>query len=105
VKLKAADAIEAQDRHILTLQHEMMEEAKSHLVEVKRLNKQIEKLQANVRGMWLPDYDFAEYNFDGLKPQKYQDGWKCSLCGQYMPSITSYCPNCGADMRKPPKEE
>ena len=45
----AADAIEAQDRHILTLQHEMMEEAESHIAEVNRLNKQIEELQADVR--------------------------------------------------------
>lgn len=44
VKLKAADAIEAQDRHILTLQYEMMAEAESHIAEVNRLNKQIEEL-------------------------------------------------------------
>lgn len=41
---EAADAIEAQDRHILTLQHEMMAEAESHIAEVNRLNKQIEEL-------------------------------------------------------------
>ena len=44
----AADAIEAQDRHILTLQHEMMAEAESHIAEVNRLNKQVEELQKNV---------------------------------------------------------
>ena len=42
--IEAADAIEAQDRHILTLQHEMMAEAESHITEVNRLNKQIEEL-------------------------------------------------------------
>ena len=43
--IEAADAIEAQDRHILTLQHEMMAEAESHIAEVNRLNKQIEELE------------------------------------------------------------
>ena len=57
-----------------------------------------------VRGWWIPDYDYAEYDFDGstplLEPRKYQDGWQCSLCGQYMPSEANFCPNCGADMRE-----
>jgi len=51
--IEAADAIEAQDRHILTLQHEMMAEAESHIAEVNRLNKQIEELQADVRPVVL----------------------------------------------------
>ena len=55
------------------------------------------------KGKWLPDYDYAEYDFDGstplLEPRKYQDGWQCSLCGQYAPSEQNFCPNCGADMR------
>ena len=38
----AADAIEAQDRHILTIQHEMMAEAESHIAEANRLNRWIE---------------------------------------------------------------
>ena len=42
----AADAIEAQDRHILTLQHEMMAEAESHIAEVNRLNKQVEEISS-----------------------------------------------------------
>lgn len=62
-----------------------------------------------VRGKWVPDYDYAEYDFDGstplLEPRKYQDGWQCSLCGQYLPSKANFCPNCGADMREPPKFE
>ena len=52
----AADAIEAQDRHILTLQHEMMAEAESHIAEVNRLNKQIEvlsKMEKTTR--WIPE--------------------------------------------------
>ena len=62
-----------------------------------------------VRGKWLPDYDYAEYDFDGItllsEPRKFQDGWQCSLCGGYMSSETNFCPNCGADMRpEPPKE-
>ena len=56
-----------------------------------------------MRGEWIPDFDYAEYDFDGItplpEPQKFQDGWQCSLCGQYMPSEANYCPNCGADMR------
>lgn len=56
----AADAIEAQDRHILTLQHEMMAEAESHIAEVNRLNKQIDELANNSPkvgngfGEWIP---------------------------------------------------
>ena len=57
-----------------------------------------------VRGKWEPDYDYAEYDFDGstplIEPRKFQDGWKCSSCGGYTPSETSFCPNCGADMRE-----
>ena len=57
-----------------------------------------------VRGKWIPDYEYAEYDFDGCtllpEPRKFQDGWQCSLCGGYMPSETNYCPNCGADMRE-----
>ena len=40
--LEAANVIEAQDRHILTLQIEMMAEAESHIAEANRLNKWIE---------------------------------------------------------------
>ena len=58
--IEAADAIEAQDRHILTLQHEMMAEAESHIAEVNRLNKQIDELANNSPkvgngfGEWIP---------------------------------------------------
>ncbi len=48
VCLDAANAIEAQDRHILTLQHEMLAEAESHTALVERLNKQIEELSKRV---------------------------------------------------------
>ena len=99
MKLKAADVIEAQDRHILTLQHEMMAEAESHIVEVNRLNKQIEELQADVRpvvrGKWRPYSPLT-------------DTYECDKCGyQVIDEIfqTNFCPNCGADMREPPKEE
>ena len=55
-------------------------------------------------GRWTPDYDYTEYDYDGStplsEPQKFQDGWQCSLCGQYAPSETNYCPNCGAKMDK-----
>ena len=56
-----------------------------------------------VRGKWIPDYDYTEYDFDGStplpEPRKFQDGWQCSLCGQYSPSAEdNYCPNCGAKM-------
>jgi len=53
-------------------------------------------------GRWDPDYDYTEYDLDGStllsEPRKFQDGWQCSLCGQYTPSKTNYCPNCGAKM-------
>ena len=53
-------------------------------------------------GRWVPDYDYTEYDVDGStllsKPLKFQDGWQCSLCGQYMTSKTNYCPNCGCRM-------
>ena len=53
--IEAADAIEAQDRHILTLQHEMMAEAESHIAEVNRLNKQIEALSKTEKTTrWIP---------------------------------------------------
>ena len=52
---EAADAIEAQDRHILTLQHEMMAEAESHIAEVNRLNKRIEVLSKKEKTTrWIP---------------------------------------------------
>lgn len=57
-----------------------------------------------VRGKWIPDYDYAEYDFDGTtplsEPRKFQDGWQCSLCGGYSPSETNFCPNCGARMEE-----
>lgn len=59
-KLQAADAIEAQDRHILTLQHEMMAEAESHTALVERLSKQNKKLEEAVKTAldfiqcWIP---------------------------------------------------
>lgn len=76
------------------------------------LNAAIEEIRvipaANVRpvrrGRWIPDYDYAEYDFDGStplsEPRKFQDGWQCSLCGAYEPSKTNFCHNCGADMRE-----
>ena len=53
--IEAADAIEEQDRHILTLQHEMMAEAESHIADVNRLNKQIEELKkvASAMHTWI----------------------------------------------------
>lgn len=42
---EAADAIEGRDRYALTLQHEMMAEANSHIALVERLNKRIEELE------------------------------------------------------------
>ena len=57
-----------------------------------------------VRGEWRPDYDSTEYDFDGStplpEPRIFQDGWQCSLCGEYTPSKTNFCPNCGAVMRE-----
>lgn len=45
---QAADAIEERDKYALTIQHEMMAEAESHIALVEKLNKQVEELQKNV---------------------------------------------------------
>ena len=42
---KSADAIEERDKAVLTIQHEMMAEAESHIALVERLNKRIEELE------------------------------------------------------------
>lgn len=44
----AADAIEERDKYALTIQHEMMAEAESHIALVERLNKRIEELSKRV---------------------------------------------------------
>lgn len=100
--LEAADAIEAQDRHILTLQHEMMGEAESHIAEANRLNKQIEELQADmkpvVRGQW--------FEKEGVLHPLETDGI-CTVCGYVTGfyNFFNFCPKCGADMQEPPKED
>lgn len=89
----AADAIEAQDRHILTLQHEMIAEAESHTALVERLNKQIENLdnvRLVVRGKWRLYSPLT-------------DTFECDKCGYQVIDEsfrTNFCPNCGADMRE-----
>lgn len=45
---KAVERYEELDRHAITLQHEMMAEAESHIALVERLNKQVEELQKQV---------------------------------------------------------
>ena len=53
--MQAINAIEAQDKRILTLQHEMMAEAESHIAEVNRLNKQIQILSKMEKTtQWIP---------------------------------------------------
>lgn len=42
---EAADAIEERNKCALTIQHEMMAEAESHIALVERLNKRIEELE------------------------------------------------------------
>lgn len=32
-------------------------------------------------------------------------GYECRVCHTTWDSPTNFCPNCGADMREPPKEE
>lgn len=67
-------------------------------------NDDLRKVRPVVRGKWIPDYDYTEYDYDGNtplpEPRKFQDGWQCSLCGGYMPSETNFCPNCGAEMEE-----
>ena len=118
--IEAADAIEAQDRHILTLQHEMMAEAESHIAEVNRLNKQIEELQADVRpvvrghkvthnrpiaGYWASGK--LDGGWDGMEGRVWVEPIMdnpvdyCSECGKRLDdTFQNFCPNCGADMRE-----
>ena len=99
--IQAINAIEAQDRRILTLQHEMMAEAESHIAEVNRLNKQIKELQANVRpvvhGHWVYEEPNGANSFKGA--------YWCNQCHQPVFYRRNFCPNCGADMRELQKEE
>ena len=112
-KLQAAEAIEERDRHILTLQHEMMAEAESHIALVEQLNKQIEELQADVRpvvrGKW-EDVNVRDYstNINGGLPLNIAS-MCCSVCKRWHNEVYHYgnptemahfCPNCGADMRE-----
>ena len=114
----AADAIEAQDRHILTLQHEMMAEAESHIAEVDRLNKQIEVLSKKEKTtQWIPVteepplkvgdddyngylvyangyYEVADYTTDKFDNVPY-----FHVNGEYEPDVTHYMP-----LPEPPKE-
>ena len=96
----AADAIEAQDRHILTLQLEMMAEAESHIAKVKRLNEQIEELQADVRPVVKSIWKHVQWVVD----EELQEGgyWisRCSNCSMPYHTETPFCPHCGADMRE-----
>ena len=104
--IQAINAIEAQDRHILTLQHEMMAEAESHIAEVNQLNKQIEELQANVHPVVHGKWEEEKKTF-------FHNIVKCSLCGNFLDlegvnagrGDANFCPNCGADMRELPKEK
>lgn len=50
----------------------------------KRLEKQLE--QTVKRGKWI-------------KRMSTSDSLKCSVCGNNHDCPTTYCPNCGADMR------
>lgn len=43
-------------------------------------------IEERPKGKWLEDKN-AEY------------GWKCSECGDNRHRASSFCPNCGADMR------
>lgn len=96
----SADALEAQDKRILTLQHEMMAEAESHIAEVNRLNKQIEKLQADVRPVVKAIWKHVQWVVDN----ECQEGgyWisRCSNCSMPYHTETPFCPHCGADMRE-----
>ena len=102
VLMKAADAIEAQDRKILTLQHEMMAEAESHTALVERLNKQIEVI-SKMEKTTKPDNRLTP-----KKPKAPVDTWVCPECGRDVEfqamlgeSILfhgqhNFCPNCGS---------
>lgn len=75
-KLQAADAIEERDRHILTLQHEMMAEAESHTAIIERLSKQNKKLEEVVKTAldfipcWIPVTERLPKTRDSILGQK-----------------------------------
>lgn len=77
------------------------EELKHAADAIEELSKRVSPV---VHGKWIPDYDYAEYDYDGStplpEPLKFQVGWQCGLCGEYTPGKTNFCSNCGADMRE-----
>ena len=91
--LESADVIEAQDKHILTLQREMMAEAESHIAEVNRLNKQIEELLkvASAMHTWI-------FLNTGDEQKTYDE---CGLSDE-MNAALGYS---GQFVAEPPKEE
>ena len=52
-----------------------------------------------VRGEWI---EYGEPNQFGEYNKWY---WKCSVCDEVGLNYMHFCPNCGADMREPSKEE
>ena len=55
-----------------------------------------------VRGKWI--------KMTGMMPPECTGHYECSLCGWHgrhssIEREFNFCPNCGADMREPPKEE
>lgn len=57
-------------------------------------------VQEVVHGVWR----YKTMTVPGGKGQTYAK-WGCSNCKGKVKVRTNYCPNCGADMREPPKEE
>ena len=47
-----------------------------------------------VHGRWVGHYDGS-----WIHKRKWLTGYDCSVCGNFINTMTPYCPNCGADMR------
>lgn len=87
----------------------LMYDAADAIEALSKTEKTTEELQADVRpvvrGKWLNDF-CGKGRFSKRIVQ-------CSLCGNFLDldgvnagrGDANYCPNCGADMREPPKEE
>lgn len=110
----AADAIEAQDRHILTLQHEMIAEAESHIALVERLSKQNKKLEEAVKTAldfipcWIPVTErlpeksgsYLVYVYGEVTEMDCWHGKWHMLGDDYTKAVTHWMP-----LPEPPKEE
>ena len=76
-----------------------MDSTKSHkeimkaLCEIIKQIKITNRLLNKAKGEWIEVWKAVD-------PFHERDIYKCSICGQQVHYITSFCPSCGADMRE-----